>query len=84
MSKDVKIETIILPVDLYGCETWYINLNEEIRMRTDCRGEYLYLGRRKQQEIGENFKYLHLTKYCRGVEILKVKMDGIFSKDWRE
>jgi hypothetical protein len=31
-SKYVKIKTIILPVVLYGCETWYLTLREEHRL----------------------------------------------------
>jgi len=36
LSKDVKIKihrTIILPVDLYGCETWLSTLREECKLR---------------------------------------------------
>jgi hypothetical protein len=36
LSKNVKIrvyETIILPVALYGCETWSLTLREEHRLR---------------------------------------------------
>ena len=35
VSKNVKIKiyrTIILPVDLYGCETWSLTLREERRL----------------------------------------------------
>jgi len=36
LTKNIKIKiyrTIILPVDLYGCETWSITLREERRLR---------------------------------------------------
>ena len=36
LSKDLKIKiykTIILPVVLYGCETWSLTLREESRLR---------------------------------------------------
>ena len=36
LSKSLKIKiykTIILPVVLYGCETWYLTLREEFRPR---------------------------------------------------
>jgi hypothetical protein len=34
MSKNVKIyKTLILPVVLYGCETWAMTLREERRLR---------------------------------------------------
>jgi len=35
-DKNLKIEiyrTIILPVDLYGCETWSLTLREERKLR---------------------------------------------------
>jgi hypothetical protein len=36
ISKDIKIKiykTVILPVVLYGCETWSLTLGEEHRLR---------------------------------------------------
>jgi len=36
LSKNIKIKiyrTIILPVVLYGCETWSLTLREETRLR---------------------------------------------------
>jgi len=36
LSKNLKIKmyrTIILPVVLYGCETWLLTLREECRLR---------------------------------------------------
>jgi hypothetical protein len=36
LSKNIKIKvhrTIILPVVLYGCETWSVTLREERRLR---------------------------------------------------
>jgi hypothetical protein len=36
LSKNIKIkiyETVILPVVLYGCETWSLTLREEHRLR---------------------------------------------------
>jgi hypothetical protein len=36
ISKNIKIKihkTVILPVVLYGCETWYLSLREEHRLR---------------------------------------------------
>jgi uncharacterized membrane protein len=36
VSKNIKIriyKTIILPVVVYGCETWYLTLREEHRLR---------------------------------------------------
>jgi hypothetical protein len=48
LSKNLKIriyKTIILPVVLYGCETWSLTLREEHRLRVfenRGRGGYLY------------------------------------------
>ena len=50
LSKNLKIKiyrTIILPVVLYGCETWSLTLRDERKLRvfrTWCWGEYLNLG----------------------------------------
>jgi hypothetical protein len=36
LSKDIKIriyKTIFLPVVLYGCETWFLTLREDHRLR---------------------------------------------------
>jgi hypothetical protein len=36
LSRNVKVKIykiIIVPVVLYGCETWYLTLNEEHRLR---------------------------------------------------
>jgi hypothetical protein len=53
ISKSLKIKiyrTVILPVVLYGCESWSLILGEEHRLRvlrTECRGGYLDLKGRK-------------------------------------
>jgi hypothetical protein len=42
MSKNVKIKThkiLILPAVLYGCETWFLSLREEHRLRVFENGE---------------------------------------------
>jgi hypothetical protein len=36
LFKNIKVRkyiTIILPVVLYGCETWWLTLREELRLR---------------------------------------------------
>jgi hypothetical protein len=36
LSRNVKVKihnTIILPVVLYGCDTWFLTLREEYRLR---------------------------------------------------
>ena len=46
LSKNLKIKihrTIILPVVLYGCETWSFTLREERRLRDEVTGEWKML-----------------------------------------
>jgi hypothetical protein len=62
LSKNVKIrtsKTIILPVALYGCETWSLTLREEHRLRVL---ENRVLGRifgPKRDEVMEMWIKLH-------------------------
>ncbi|KAJ4440905.1 hypothetical protein ANN_10753 [Periplaneta americana] len=66
VSKNLKVriyKTVILPVVLYGCETWTLTLKEEQRLRV-----YLGLRGMKLQENGESYTtqscthcILHLT-----------------------
>jgi hypothetical protein len=59
LSKNVKIRvywTIILPMVLYGCETWSLALKEKLDwgyLRTACWGKYLDQGQMKWQGDGE-------------------------------
>jgi len=62
LSKNLKIKihrTIILPVVLYGCETWSLTLGEECRLRVS---ENRVLGRifgpKRDEVIGE-WRELH-------------------------
>jgi len=63
LSKDLNIKiytyrTIILPVVLYGCETWSLTLREERRLRVfEKRVLRRVLGLRgtRQQGNGENY-----------------------------
>jgi hypothetical protein len=60
LSRNVKIKiykTTVLPVVLYGCETWSLTLREDIDwgcLRTGCKGEYLDLRGMKWQVVGVN------------------------------
>jgi hypothetical protein len=57
ISQHVKLKTIILPVILYGCETWCLTPREECKLRMfekrvlrrifGSKGEYLDLRERK-------------------------------------
>ena len=54
LSKNLKIKiyrTIILPVVLYGCETWSLTLREERRVRMLRR-----MFGAKREEVTENGK----------------------------
>ena len=59
LSKNLKIKiyrTIILPVVLYGCNTWSLTLREKLRLRVS---EYKVLRRMfgaKREEVTENGK----------------------------
>ncbi|KAJ4446548.1 hypothetical protein ANN_13244 [Periplaneta americana] len=60
LSKNLKVriyKTVILPVVLYGCETWTLTLREEQRLRVfenKFLGKYLGLRGMKLQENGES------------------------------
>jgi hypothetical protein len=57
LSKSVKIKiyrNIILPVVLYGCETWSLTLKEECRLRVfENRVLRRIFGPKRDEEIGE-------------------------------
>ena len=67
LSKKFKVKTyktIILPVVLYGCETWSLTLREEHRLRVFEKnlGRYLGLREMKLQKNGESYimlSYMH-------------------------
>jgi hypothetical protein len=58
LSKNVKIricKTILLPVVLYGCETWSLTLREEYRLRVlENKVLRRIFGSRKDEVTGEN------------------------------
>ena len=71
LSKNLKIKiyrTIILPVVLYGCETWSLTLREERRLR-------VFENRVLRRVIGPKRSVL-LTEYCAGGKIEKNEMGG--------
>jgi hypothetical protein len=62
LSKNLKIriyKTIILPVVLYGCETWFLTLREEHRLRVLRR----IFGPKRDEVRGEWIK-LHNEELC--------------------
>ena len=62
LSKNINMKihrTIILPVVLYGCETWSITLTEERRLRVfEDRVMSRIFGPRREEVIGE-WRKLH-------------------------
>ena len=62
LSKNLKIKiyrTIILPVVLYGCETWLLTLREERRLRVfECRVLWKMFGH-KRDSVTEEWRKLY-------------------------
>ena len=52
-------KTIILPVDLYGCETWSLTLREEHRLRVFENKVLRKIFRAKKNELTEEWRMLH-------------------------
>jgi hypothetical protein len=67
LSKNLKIrkyKTIILPVVLYGCETWSLTLREEHRLRVfENRVLRRIFGPNRDQVTGE-WRQLHNEELC--------------------
>ena len=66
LSKNLKIKiyrTIILPVVLYGCETWSLKLREERRLRVfENRVLRRVFGPKRDEVIGE-WRKLHNEEF---------------------
>jgi len=86
ISKKLKIKiykTIILPVVLYGCETWSLTLTDERRLRVF---ENMVLRRvfgPKRDEVTGEWRKLHneelndlYSQYCAGGKIEKNEIGG--------
>jgi hypothetical protein len=83
LSKNLKIRintTIILPVVLYGCETWFLTLREEHRLRVfENRVQRRIFGRKMDEVTGE-WRKLHNEElrdlYCSPsiIRIIKSRM----------
>ena len=78
-TKNVNIRiyrTIILPVVLYGCESWSLTLKEECRL---WLSENVVLGktfRPKQEEVTRFRETLHNEELCNVFYILLQKLLG--------
>ena len=64
-SKNIKIKiygTIILPVVLYGCETWSLTLREEFRLRTFENGVLRKIFGPKRDKVTRGWRRLHMKQ----------------------
>jgi hypothetical protein len=62
LSRNVKIKiynTIILPVVLYGCETWFLTLREENRLSVFENRVLRRIFRSKWDEVTREWRKLH-------------------------
>jgi hypothetical protein len=62
MSRNVKVKlnkTIILPVALYGCETWSLTLGEEHRLRVSENRVLRRIFGPKRDEVTGEWRKLH-------------------------
>ena len=62
LSKNLKIKiyrTIILPVVLYGCETWSLTLREERRLRVSENRVLRKVFGPKRDEVTGEWRKLH-------------------------
>jgi hypothetical protein len=62
LSRNVKVKiykTIILPVVLYGCETWSLTLREEHRLRVFENRVLRRIFGPKRDEVTEEWRKLH-------------------------
>ena len=61
-SKKLKVnayKTVILPVVLYGCETWFLTLREEHRLRVFENKVLIKIFGAKRDEITGEWRKLH-------------------------
>jgi hypothetical protein len=62
LSRNVKVKvyrTIILPVVLYGCETWSLTLREEHRLRMVENRDLRRIFGPKREEVKGEWRKLH-------------------------
>jgi hypothetical protein len=67
LSKNLKIricKTIILPVVLYGCETWSMTLREEHRLRVFENRVLRRIFGPKREEVSEEWRKMHNEELC--------------------
>jgi hypothetical protein len=77
ISKNLKIKiykTVILPVELYGCETWSLTLREEHRLRVSENRVLRKISGPKREEDG-SWRKLHndeLLSLCSSPNIVRM------------
>jgi hypothetical protein len=60
LSKNLKIKiSIVLPVVLYGCETWSLTVREENRLRVFQNVVLRRIFGTKQEEVAGGWRRLH-------------------------
>jgi len=89
LSKNVKIKiyrTIILPVVLYGCETWSLILRKDCRLRGFENMVLRIFGPKRDKVTGERRKlhneelnHVLLVQYCSGDQIENNDISGACS-----
>jgi len=91
LSKNLKIKiyrTVVLPVVLYGCETWLLTFREECRLRVFENRVLRRIFGPKRNETAGVWRKLHneelndlllLTQYCSGDQIEKNEVGGACS-----
>jgi hypothetical protein len=89
LSRNIKVKiykTIILPFVLYGCETWYLTLSEEHRLRV-FENSFLrrIFGARREEETGEWRKsyFVLIPKYYLADQIKENVVGGACSTHGR-
>jgi len=78
-TKNVNIRiyrTIILPVVLYGCESWSVTLKEECRLWLSENVVLRKTFRPKQEEVTRVRRKLHNEELCNVICILLQKLLG--------
>jgi len=80
LSKNLKIKiyrTIILPVVLYGCETWSLTLREEARLRVFENRVLRRIFGPKRDEVTGKWRKLHNEElnylYCSPNNVREIK-----------
>jgi hypothetical protein len=57
-------KTVILPVVLHGCETWFLTLREEHRFRVSENRVLRRIFRPMREEVARGWRRLHNEKFC--------------------